>query len=70
MAESFNSKDDKLKAGQTREGVHSSEKSELPKGRKSALFTGKLSRDSPLTNYVIFLFLVIFLHDSEVTSFL
>jgi len=66
----FTSKDDKLEAGQPREGVLSSEKSELPKGRKSALFIGKLPRDIPLTNYVIFLFLVIFLHDPEVTSFL
>jgi len=60
----FTSKDDKLEAGQTREGVLSSEKSELPKGRKSASFIGKLSCDSHMTSHMTFLFLVLLLNIS------
>jgi len=66
----FTSTDDKLEAGQTREGVLSSEKSELPKGQKSGPFIGKLSCDNHMTSHVTFLFLVTFIHDSEVNSFI
>jgi len=42
---SFTSKDDKLKAGQTKEGVLNSEKSELLRWPKIGLFIVELSCD-------------------------
>jgi len=66
---SFTSKDDKLKAGQTREGVLSSEKSELPWRPKIGLFIGGLSCDWSQDFSIFSNNLGACDHDSEITLF-
>jgi len=66
---SFTSKDDKLKAGQTREGVLSSGKSELIWWPKIGLFIVELSCDWSQDFSIFSNILGACDHDSEITSF-